>query len=352
MTPLDEPRADRTHATARRRWMAAGLIAGTALALVATVSFAFHRDMAEARAATLGRSEVIESPWGPIEYADVGSGPTVLMIHGSGGGFDQGLAFSTPLARSGVRIIAPSRFGYLRSAMPDGATVEMQADALDWLMQRLGIEQAVIIGGSAGALSATQLALRHPERCRGLVLLVPAMHAPNRLPGANAAPNPETQRLINAVLGSDLLFWAGLRGAPDFMTRMVLATEPATVKAATKSERRRARSVLFHILPISARKEGLLMDSATAAAPPPWPVERITCPTLAVGAGGDLYETDKAAVSVAGRIPHARLVMYPDGGHLWVGHDAELWLTVEGFVREPGPDQNLARRLSWTPRAS
>ena len=336
MAVSDGSRTRRSRAGTRRRW-AAGLAAGTMLVLVATTVFAFRRDMAEARAPTLGRSEVVESPWGPIEYADVGSGPPVLMIHGSGGGFDQGLAFSAPLARQGVRIIAPSRFGYLRSAMPEDATVEMQADALDWLMRRLGIEQAVIIGGSAGALSATQLALRHPERCRGLVLLVPALHAPDRLPGANAAPDAGTQRVINAVLGSDLLFWAGMRGAPDFMTRMVLATDPATVKAATEAERRRARSVMFHILPISARKDGLLMDSATAGTPPPWPLERIACPTLAIGARGDLYETDKAAVDAAARIPDARLVMYPDGGHLWIGHDAELWRTVGAFVREDAP---------------
>lgn len=340
MSFFDGPQP-RSRARAGRRGRAAaavGLVVVVAAAMIAaTVSVAFHRDMRTARAHTEGRSRVVGSPWGPIEYADVGYGPPVLMIHGSGGGFDQGLDFTAPLAREGVRIIAPSRFGYLRSAMPEGATVEMQADALDWLMGRLGIGKAVIIGGSAGALSATQLVLRHPERCRGLVLVVPALHAPDRLPGANAAPDPGTQRAINAVLGSDLLFWAGVRGAPDFMTRMVLATDPATVKAAAESEQRRAGDVMFHILPVSERREGLLMDSATAGAPPDWLVERIACPALVVGARGDLYETDKAAVDVAGRIPGARLVMYPDGGHLWIGHDAELWRAVGAFAKDLPP---------------
>lgn len=338
MNLFGEPRMRRPGAKGWRGWLPVIVVALSAIALVATVTVAFRRDMAEARAATLGRSTVIDSPWGPIEYADVGSGPPVLMIHGSGGGFDQGLAFSAPLARQGVRVIAPSRFGYLRSTMPEAATVEMQADALDWLIGELGIDEAVIVGGSAGALSATQLALRHPERCRGLVLVVPALYAPDRLPGANAAPDAGTQRMINAVLGSNLLFWAGVRAAPDFMTRMVLATDPATVRAASDSERRRAEAMMFHILPVSDRKEGLLMDSATAGAPPSWPVERIVCPTLVVGARGDLYETDKAAVDVAARIPEARLVMFPDGGHLWIGHDAELWRTVGAFVRATSAD--------------
>lgn len=339
MNPFNGPRMRRPrHRTPVRR-LAAIVVVALAISGIAAVSLTFRRDLAEARAATIGRSEVVDSPWGPIEYADTGTGTPVLFIHGSGGGFDQALAFSARLGGQGVRVIAPSRFGYLRSAMPDGASVEMQADALEWLMRRLGVEEAVIFGGSAGALAATQLALRRPELCRGLVLAVPALYAPDRSPGANAAPDPTTQRAINAALGSDLLFWAGIRAAPDFMTRMVLATDPATVRAASDSERKRVRDVMFHILPVSARREGLLMDSATAGAPPAWPVEQITCPTLIIGARGDLYETDKAAIYTANRIPDARLVLYPDGGHLWVGHDAELWRTVADFVAglEPAP---------------
>jgi len=235
-----------------------------------------------------------------------------------------------------VRIIAPSRFGYLRSAMPAGATVEMQADALDWLMQRLGVEDAVIVGGSAGALAATQLALRHPERCRGLVLAVPALYAPDRPPGANAAPDAATQRAINAALGSDLLFWAGVRAAPDFITRMVLATDPALVRAAPAGEQQRLRRVRFHILPVSARAEGMLMDSSEAADPPPWPVERIACPTMVFSARDDLYGTAAAARHTAGRIPGAKLTLYESGGHLLVGHDAEMWTAVADFVRDAG----------------
>jgi len=335
---FETPHTHRRRPSPRWRRIAGAVVMAAAVGVV-TTSLAWRRDMATARAPLVDRSQVVDSPWGPIEYADAGTGTPVLFIHGSGGGFDQGLAFSAPLARHGFRIIAPSRFGYLRSAMPDGATVEMQADALDWLMRRLKVEQAVIFGGSAGALAGTLLAVRHPNRCRGLVLAVPALYAPDRLPGANAAPDPNTQRAINAALGSDLLFWAGVRTAPDFITRMVLATDPATVKAASASERERVREVMFHILPVSARREGLLMDSATAGKPPDWPVERIACPTLVIGAGGDLYETDKAAVHTAGRIPGARLVLYPDGGHLWVGHDEELWRAVAEFVDglEPTP---------------
>lgn len=314
-----------------RTWL--GLAVAAAALAVGAAVLAYRADMAAARAPLMGRSQLVESPFGPIEYADVGSGPAVLVIHGSGGGFDQGLAFSAPLQREPVRVIAPSRFGYLRSAMPPSASPEMQADALAWLMRRLHVKRAVIFGGSAGALSATQLALRHPELCQGLVLAVPAIYAPDRAPDTSAAANPAVEALIRSLLGSDALFWLAIRTAPDFMTRMLLATEPALVKRASPPEQRRVREVLFHILPVSARKQGLLMDSATAGRPPPYPVERIGCPMLVIGARGDLYGTDKAAAFTARRAG-AQLVMYPEGGHLWVGHDAELWATVAAFVRE------------------
>lgn len=323
----------------KSRWILAGGLLAVVAAGVA-VGAAFRSDMALARAQIEDRSRVISSPFGDIEYAEAGAGPVLLLIHGSGGGFDQGLAFGRPLLDLSVRTIAPSRFGYLDSAMPDGATPQMQADALAHLLAQLGEEQVVIFGGSAGALSATQLALRHPGLCRGLVLVVPAIYSPDRAPNTNAAPNPLVNAMIGLVLGSDFLFWAGVKAAPDFMTEMVLATEPALLENVSDAERRRVREVLFHILPVSRRKAGILMDSRDAGDPPPYPLEQITCPALVISAQDDLYGTAASAAHAAAQIPNSRLVLYPTGGHLWVGHDEALWATVAEFVRSLEPAQS------------
>ena len=81
----------------RRRFLILGLVgAGAALAGGAAWR-SFSTEIAEARARTRGRSEVFESRFGAMEYAIAGTGPPVLMIHGTGGGFDQGLAFAEPL---------------------------------------------------------------------------------------------------------------------------------------------------------------------------------------------------------------------------------------------------------------
>ena len=291
---------------------------------------AYRHDIAIARAASSVASRLADSPWGAVEYADVGHGSPVLMIHGSGGGFDQGLAFAAPLLDDGFRVIAPSRFGYLRSAMPADATPASQADAFAALLDALRIDATVVVGGSAGALSAIQFALRHPARCRALILVVPASHAPDRPPGTNAAP--AAWPLIEAALGSDALFWAAIRVAPAFMTRMVLATDPSLVEVAGSAERARVRDMLFHILPVSRRKQGLLMDMATAGDPPPYPLQDITCPVLALSAEDDLYGTAAAARHIASTAPGARLNIYGDGGHMLVGHETEVWSAIKAFI--------------------
>jgi len=66
---------------------------GVALALVLAVAVGaavYFRDMHRAYERIHGESRVIPSPWGDVEYAEGGSGPAVLVVHGSGGGFDQG----------------------------------------------------------------------------------------------------------------------------------------------------------------------------------------------------------------------------------------------------------------------
>ena len=69
----------------------------------------------------------------------------MLMVHGTGGGFDQGLAFAEPLVATGRQVIAPSRFGYLRSAFPDEPTSENQSDAFVEFLDPLGIDRVPII---------------------------------------------------------------------------------------------------------------------------------------------------------------------------------------------------------------
>src|SRR5919108_2301706 len=99
-----------------------------------------------------------------------GVGSPVFVIHRAGGGFDQGLEFTRPLIGNGFRVIAPSSFGYLRTPLPQNTSPEAQADARACLLDVLKLDKVAVFGGPAGAPSAMQLCLRHPERCSAMIL--------------------------------------------------------------------------------------------------------------------------------------------------------------------------------------
>ncbi len=63
----------------------------------------------------LSHSELFETTLGVVEAAQTGQGSAVLISHGSGGGYDMGLWLARFVGGL-YRYIAPSRFGYLRSA--------------------------------------------------------------------------------------------------------------------------------------------------------------------------------------------------------------------------------------------
>lgn len=317
--------------TTRRR--AAGLgAAGVALAAGGRVALAYRAALKEARDRTSGAlSTVIPTPFGGLEYAIGGHGRPVLMIHGAGGGFDQGLFFAAPLMRAGFKVIAPSRFGYLRSDLPADPSPENRADAFAALLDRLKIDRVPVVVGSAGALSATAFAIRHRDRCAALAAIVPLGYAP----GAPAAPfTPMQQRLANAALRSDVLFWTMLKTRPDALMRTLLATEPEVVRAAPASEQARVREILHRILPVSQRRRGLANDMRLAAAIQPQDLAAIRAPVLAVSFADDRYGTLEAAQHLAASAPGARLAAFPSGGHVWAGHDEEMFGLIAGFLRE------------------
>ena len=197
----------------------------------------FVRDLATARARLVGRSKTMETSFGTLEYAVIGEGVPVLIVHGAEGGFDQGVDMTGALAGRGYQLIVPSRFGYLRSTLPGSLTTAMQADAYVQLLDRLGLDKVGVVGISAGAWSSLQFAIRHPERCRALTLLCPADY----LPAGTAIHGGS---IAKAIINSDFVAWAAFKLRPIMpggMTRMMLGTDAIVLRAAEPIEQARGR---------------------------------------------------------------------------------------------------------------
>jgi pimeloyl-ACP methyl ester carboxylesterase len=316
-----------------------------AAALAATVLIVNSRlqdDLAAAAARAAQGSVLLDTRCGPIEVQQAGTGTPLLMVHGSGGGHDQGMAFAGPLARQGIRVIAVSRFGYLRTPMPADGSPEAQADAHVCALDALGLPRAAVMGISAGGPSAMQAAIRHPDRVSALVLVVPIVYKPSTVADSAAALPPWAEGMLMRLIGSDFLFWSGLHLARDQVIRHVLATPPEQVAAASPQERARVHAMAEQILPVSARAQGLRDDSVLGRGLGPYALESIRAPTLVISARDDGYGTYAGAAYTASRIPGARFIGFDDGGHVLVGHGERVrseiveWLTTAGRAQHAG----------------
>jgi 2-hydroxy-6-oxonona-2,4-dienedioate hydrolase len=312
-----------------------GLLGLLMLGGAAAVTYGSYRqDIARARERVASGSQVVETRCGAIEYAVAGEGSPVLAVHGAGGGYDQGMDFGGPLAERGFRVIAMSRFGYLRTPLRAESSAAAQADAHACLLDALEIPRAAVLGGSAGSPSSVQLALRHPERVSALVLVVPALFVP-RDAGAPSLHTPAATRwLFDTALRSDFLFWAALRLARPAMIRGLLATPPEALANASPDEQARVEQMLAHILPVSPRRLGLLNDAAITSTLERYALESVAVPTLVASVEDDLFGTFDAARYTANQIPGARFVGYASGGHVWVGRHEALMSEIEWFLRE------------------
>jgi len=323
----------RRTARARVRRATLILIGLLVVGLSALVYISYRRDIHQARERVSTGSQIAQTPCGPIEYALAGDGPPVLVVHGAGGGFDQGLEIGDPLVNSGFRVIAMSRFGYLRTPLPGNASASAQADAHACLLDALKISRAAVVGASAGAPSSMQFALRYPDRCSAMILLVPATFTPRPGDEPPMKTPAGTEFLFNTALKSDFIFWAATRFARSTVSRSILATPPAVVENASADEQARIDKVLESILPVSPRQLGLLNDAAVTSSLKRYELERMAIPTLVISAADGLFGTFDGARYTAEHVPRARFIAYPSGGHLLVGRQQEVTSEMATFLK-------------------
>lgn len=102
----------------------------------------------------------------------------VVFIHGASGNLlDQLHAFAPSLdGRAEMLFVDRPGHGYSERGGTENDRPDGQAAAIARLMDRRGIDRAVIVGHSFGGAIAASFALHHPEKTAGLLLLAPATH--------------------------------------------------------------------------------------------------------------------------------------------------------------------------------
>jgi 2-hydroxy-6-oxonona-2,4-dienedioate hydrolase len=258
------------------------------------------------------RSTIISSPFGDIEYTVGGHGPPVLVVHGGGGGYDQGELLIEAVLGDEFLWISPSRFGYLGSSLPDGATWDHQAHAYAYLLDHLGIEKVAVVALSQGGPSALLLAALHPKRVSSLICLSCGVVAST---SAEQAAATEKGDLLRTVFARDYTYWPISK---YFKRRLmgVLGASDAVVADLTPQERSLVERIIDYMNPAAPRSAGVILDNTAVL--PGERIASITAPTLIVHATDDLLQLYHNAEFAAATIPGARLMSFETGGHVVV----------------------------------
>jgi 2-hydroxy-6-oxonona-2,4-dienedioate hydrolase len=275
-------------------------------------------------------SQLFTTSMGIVEAALTGDGSTVLISHGSGGGYDMGL-WLAHLIGGQFQYIAPSRFGYLRSPVPPGATPETQADTYAALLDTLNVNSAIIVGLSAGGPSALQFALRHTGRCGGLVMI-----------SAVSRPVPPLPAILQAIypfmLKSDFIPWLFYSTAPDSVFQANGVSRALLAQIKPEREKMSLLDALYQTtFPSTLRREGMINDLQQLTNLPAYPIEHITVPSLVVHAVNDPIIPFESGEFSAHTIPNAQFIRLEDGGHFaCVTHREVTIPIVQEFLNRCG----------------
>jgi pimeloyl-ACP methyl ester carboxylesterase len=254
-------------------------------------------------------SRFVDLPGGfHVHYQDEGhpSLPLLVLLHGFGDSYTSWDGWVRELG-SRFRIIRLDFPGHGLTRAPEGYVLrgDALADFVDAFAAKLDLPQFAVAGNSMGGSVAWQLALRHPDRVNALVLL-DAAGFPNEKPPAAV---PLAFRILKYRLGRALLrnidnrplIEEGLK--TDVYDKSVIT--PAFVDRWAEFQRAPGhRAILMSIDPTS-------MNNAAAPI-----LQYIRAPTLVVNGESDVLVEPASARKLAAAIPGAKLIVYPQVGHL------------------------------------
>jgi len=285
---------------------------------------------------------------GPAALVKVGRGPTATRLHVQREGTGEPLLWITGFAISS-EIFSPvidtyaAQFdcvrydnrGAGRSPAPWRITSipELAGDAVR-LMDALGIDSAHVYGLSMGGMVAQEVAIRFPDRVRGLVLGCTTHGGPRAV-----LPSPRVAAALTAR-GAPAELRAQLVGRALFSEEF-RRREPALVRrylGLLNAHRTSARGAVSHLAASTYHDTRARLG-------------RIAAPTLVLHGDRDVLTPPANARLLAGAIPDANLALLPGAGHAYLleqpqeAHRAFLdWLRPRSPVPPGGRLTGLAAR--------
>ena len=232
-----------------------------------------------------------------LNYHRSGSGPTLIILHGLFGSWENWRAQIKKLAEH-YDVIAPDLRNHGGSPHAEEIDYALMADDLIELMDRLGIEQALLLGHSMGGKVAMQLALEHPSRVQKLIV-------------ADIAPvayGDHHQEVFQGLFNVDL---AQLRSRADADAQLAEYIDSAAVRAFLLKNLQRSRDGVFSWkMHLQA-----LYDSYQNISAAPSAEGQYDGPVLFIKGGASDYLLPQHAAAIKARFPHAQYKIIDGAGH-------------------------------------
>ena len=231
------------------------------------------------------------------DYISFGSGDDVLiMLPGVGDGFKTAKGVAVPFSvmyrcfAKDFRVFVFSR----RNRMFKGFTTKNMADDIAAIMAKLEIDSAHVFGVSQGGMIAQQLALRHPDKVKSLVLAVTASRP-------------------NDIMRDSLETWLRMADKDDYKGIM-LDTAERSYTGAYLERGRKLNKLLALVKPKDYTRFRILCESCLEHDAYD-ELDKISCPVFIIGADSDRVLGGEASEELAERIPGAELYMYEGYSH-------------------------------------
>lgn len=248
-----------------------------------------------------------------LPYVDHGdqSGRPVVMLHGLS---DSWRSFEgvLPHLPSSIRALAVTLRGHGDATRPEGYALHDVGDDVVALLDELGIESAVIMGHSMGTIVAERIAIDHPDRVDGLVLM-------------GARPTfavPDMDELHEAVsMLTDPVDPGFIREFQE--STIVRPVAPGLVDMVVAESSKLPARVWQRLM-----RDTVLVDFSAE-------LGSIAAPTLIVAGERDDFAPPEAAEALRSAIPGARLVSYAAAGHAMHWEDpARVAAEMTSFVTD------------------
>jgi len=245
-----------------------------------------------------------------VHYKTYGQGePVFILLHGFGASLFSWHEVTAPLAEYGT-VIAYDRpaFGLTERPMEwegeNPYSQDSQVELVIGLMDALDVEQAILVGNSAGGTIAMLNALKYPERVQSLILVDPAVYAGGGAPA-----------WIRPLLGTPQMRHLG-----PLVARQIQSRGVEFIKTAWHDPSKITPEILEgYQKPLRAENWDKALWELTLASRESKLAKRLTefnMPVLVITGDDDRIVPTEQSIRLADEIPNADLVVIPQCGHL------------------------------------